>query len=101
MWQNVWRSALLWELLQEEPLSGETSDPGDMIILLGGRTGRDGCGGATGSSKVHTEESIETCGAEVQKGNAPTERRSRDCSGEKKSARSLRSATTSVQAAYL
>ena len=53
----------------------ETSDPGDIIILLGGRTGRDGCGGATGSSKVHTLESIETCGAEVQKGNAPTERK--------------------------
>lgn len=53
----------------------ETSDPGDIIILLGGRTGRDGCGGATGSSKVHTENSIETCGAEVQKGNAPTERK--------------------------
>ncbi|MDE6925730.1 MAG: phosphoribosylformylglycinamidine synthase [Acetatifactor sp.] len=53
----------------------ETSDPGDVIILLGGRTGRDGCGGATGSSKVHTEQSIETCGAEVQKGNAPTERK--------------------------
>ena len=53
----------------------EPSDPGDIIILLGGRTGRDGCGGATGSSKVHTEESIETCGAEVQKGNAPTERK--------------------------
>ena len=53
----------------------ETSDPGDIIILLGGRTGRDGCGGATGSSKVHTEASIETCGAEVQKGNAPTERK--------------------------
>ncbi len=51
------------------------SDPGDIIILLGGRTGRDGCGGATGSSKVHTTESIETCGAEVQKGNAPTERK--------------------------
>ena len=51
------------------------SDPGDIIILLGGRTGRDGCGGATGSSKIHTEESIETCGAEVQKGNAPTERK--------------------------
>ncbi len=56
------------------------------MILLGGRTGRDGCGGATGSSKVHTEESIETCGAEVQKGNAPTEERSRDYSEEKKSA---------------
>ena len=53
----------------------ENSDPGDIIILLGGRTGRDGCGGATGSSKVHTEASIETCGAEVQKGNAPTERK--------------------------
>ena len=53
----------------------ENSDPGDIIILLGGRTGRDGCGGATGSSKVHTTESIETCGAEVQKGNAPTERK--------------------------
>ena len=53
----------------------ETSDPDDVIILLGGRTGRDGCGGATGSSKVHTESSIETCGAEVQKGNAPTERK--------------------------
>ncbi len=53
----------------------ENSDPGDRIILLGGRTGRDGCGGATGSSKVHTEASIETCGAEVQKGNAPTERK--------------------------
>ena len=52
-----------------------TSDPGDIIILLGGRTGRDGCGGATGSSKVHTEASIETCGAEVQKGNPPTERK--------------------------
>ena len=53
----------------------ETSDPGDIIILLGGRTGRDGCGGATGSSKVHTEESTSTCGAEVQKGNPPTERK--------------------------
>ena len=53
----------------------ENSDPGDIIILLGGRTGRDGCGGATGSSKAHTESSIDTCGAEVQKGNAPTERK--------------------------
>ncbi|MBD5158430.1 MAG: phosphoribosylformylglycinamidine synthase [Butyrivibrio sp.] len=53
----------------------ETSEPGDIIILLGGRTGRDGCGGATGSSKAHTEKSIDTCGAEVQKGNAPTERK--------------------------
>ena len=53
----------------------ENAEPEDVIILLGGRTGRDGCGGATGSSKVHTETSIETCGAEVQKGNAPTERK--------------------------
>ena len=53
----------------------KNSDPGDIIILLGGRTGRDGCGGATGSSKAHTQSSIETCGAEVQKGNAPTERK--------------------------
>jgi len=50
-------------------------EPGDVIILLGGRTGRDGCGGATGSSKEHTEESLFTCGAEVQKGNPPTERK--------------------------
>ena len=48
---------------------------GDIIVLLGGRTGRDGCGGATGSSKAHTEESLETCGAEVQKGNPPVERK--------------------------
>ena len=53
----------------------ENSDPGDIIILLGGRTGRDGMGGATGSSKKHTEKSLESCGAEVQKGNAPTERK--------------------------
>ena len=50
-------------------------EDGDVIVLLGGSTGRDGCGGATGSSKAHTEESIETCGAEVQKGNPPTERK--------------------------
>jgi phosphoribosylformylglycinamidine synthase len=56
-------------VLREKPKSG------DKVILLGGRTGRDGCGGATGSSKQHTEESIFTCGAEVQKGNAPTERK--------------------------
>lgn len=49
--------------------------PGDVVILVGGRTGRDGCGGATGSSKAHTEESLESCGAEVQKGNPPTERK--------------------------
>ena len=51
------------------------SDPGDVIILIGGRTGRDGCGGATGSSKSHTTASLTSCGAEVQKGNAPTERK--------------------------
>ena len=75
MWQNVWRSALFWAQLQDALLSVKSSDPGDIIILLGGRTGRDGIGGATGSSKVHTEASIEVCGAEVQKGNAPTERK--------------------------
>ena len=53
----------------------KTSDPGDIIVLLGGRTGRDGIGGATGSSKVHKTDSIMTAGAEVQKGNAPTERK--------------------------
>lgn len=53
----------------------QTPEDGDVIILLGGRTGRDGCGGATGSSKAHTEESIMTCGSEVQKGNPPVERK--------------------------
>ena len=53
----------------------ETPAPGDVVILLGGRTGRDGCGGATGSSKAHSAESLTTCGAEVQKGNAPEERK--------------------------
>ena len=53
----------------------EVPQPGDLVILLGGRTGRDGCGGATGSSKSHTLSSLETCGAEVQKGNAPEERK--------------------------
>ncbi len=53
----------------------EVPEPGDIVILLGGKTGRDGCGGATGSSKKHTEESLETCGAEVQKGNPPEERK--------------------------
>ncbi len=53
----------------------KNSDPGDIVVLLGGRTGRDGCGGATGSSKAHNTESIDTCGAEVQKGNPPTERK--------------------------
>ena len=53
----------------------EVPAPGDVVMLLGGRTGRDGCGGATGSSKSHTSESLTTCGAEVQKGNAPEERK--------------------------
>ena len=79
----------------------ENSDPGDIIILLGGRTGRDGIGGATGSSKVHTEASIEVCGAEVQKGNAPTERKiQRTVPHVKKSVISLRNVTTLVPAVY-
>ena len=53
----------------------ERPAPGDVVILLGGRTGRDGCGGATGSSKSHTAESLKTCGSEVQKGNPPEERK--------------------------
>ena len=53
----------------------ETPAPGDLVVLLGGRTGRDGCGGATGSSKAHDASSLEACGAEVQKGNAPEERK--------------------------
>ncbi len=59
----------------EKNVRRERPEPGDIVILLGGRTGRDGCGGATGSSKSHTTESLETCGAEVQKGNAPEERK--------------------------
>ena len=59
----------------KENVRRETPAPGDCIVLLGGRTGRDGCGGATGSSKSHTAQSLETCGAEVQKGNAPEERK--------------------------
>ena len=59
----------------KENVVREVPMPDDVIVLLGGRTGRDGCGGATGSSKAHTESSIETCGAEVQKGNPPTERK--------------------------
>ncbi len=59
----------------EENVRRERPEDGDIVILLGGRTGRDGCGGATGSSKSHTLESLETCGAEVQKGNAPEERK--------------------------
>ncbi|MBQ1546126.1 MAG: phosphoribosylformylglycinamidine synthase [Clostridia bacterium] len=58
-----------------ENVRRERPEPGDIVILLGGRTGRDGCGGATGSSKSHTLQSLESCGAEVQKGNAPEERK--------------------------
>ena len=58
-----------------ENVRRERPAPGDLVILLGGKTGRDGCGGATGSSKSHTESSLESCGAEVQKGNAPEERK--------------------------
>lgn len=75
-----------------------TSDPGDIIILLGGRTGRDGCGGATGSSKAHNTESIDTCGAEVQKGNPPTERKIQRLSAEKKLPTLLRNVMTLVPA---
>lgn len=59
----------------EENVRRERPNPGDIVILLGGRTGRDGCGGATGSSKAHDLSSLESCGAEVQKGNAPEERK--------------------------
>jgi phosphoribosylformylglycinamidine synthase len=59
----------------QEHVIRESADPDDIIILLGGRTGRDGCGGATGSSKAHDSKSLTSCGAEVQKGNAPTERK--------------------------
>ncbi len=61
--------------VKAENVRRESPVPGDVILLLGGRTGRDGIGGATGSSKEHTEESLETCGSEVQKGNAPEERK--------------------------
>ena len=59
----------------EDHVRRERPEPGDRVLLLGGRTGRDGCGGATGSSRAHTARSLELCGAEVQKGNAPEERK--------------------------
>ena len=91
----------LWVQLRDKHVIRENSDPGDIIILLGGRTGRDGIGGATGSSKVHTEASIEVCGAEVQKGNAPTERKiQRMFRRRKKSATSSKNVMTLVQAVY-
>lgn len=61
--------------VKESSVVREVPDPDDIVILLGGKTGRDGCGGATGSSKAHTEDSITECGAEVQKGNPPVERK--------------------------
>ena len=75
---NIWKGEMTFVGTRpevEKYVKRLNSDPGDIIVLLGGRTGRDGIGGATGSSKVHTEASIEVCGAEVQKGNAPTERK--------------------------
>ena len=74
-------------------------EEGDVIVLLGGSTGRDGCGGATGSSKAHTEESIETCGAEVQKGNPPPSGKSSGCSATLPCPPSSSAAMTSAQAA--
>ncbi len=59
----------------QDAVRRETPEPGDVVILLGGKTGRDGCGGATGSSKAHKQDSLSTCGAQVQKGNAPEERK--------------------------
>ena len=78
----------------------ERPAPGDVVILLGGRTGRDGCGGATGSSKSHTLASLTSCGAEVQKGNRP---RSASFSGfqSHRAARMIKDATISAQVAYL
>lgn len=84
----------------KENVIRETPLPDDVIVLLGGRTGRDGCGGATGSSKAHDENSIETCGAEVQKGNPPTERKFSVCSATPKLQSSSRDVTTSVQAVF-
>ena len=75
MLQNVWRSVPLSGLLPNRTYRRERPQPEDVVILLGGKTGRDGCGGATGSSKSHTLHSLESCGAEVQKGNAPEERK--------------------------
>ncbi len=72
---NAWRLVQWWVLLQKQMSFVIIQSDGDIVVLLGGRTGRDGCGGATGSSKEHTEESIQTCSAEVQKGNPPTERK--------------------------
>ena len=74
----------------KENVVREVPAPGDVIILLGGRTGRDGCGGATGSSKAHTESSLATCGAEVQKGNPPEERKIQRLFRDKETARMIK-----------
>ena len=90
-----------WALLRHHDIRREVPVPGDIVILLGGKTGRDGCGGATGSSKSHTIESLEHCGAEVQKGNAPEERKLqrlfRNPAGDP---HDQAAATTSAQAVY-
>ena len=78
-----------------------TSDPGDIIILLGGRTGRDGIGGATGSSKAHNTQSTSVCGAEVQKGNAPTERKIQRLFRREEVAHIIKNVTISVPAEFL
>ena len=75
MLQSVLKSVPLLVQFPQRNVRREEPVPGDIIILLGGRTGRDGCGGATGSSKSHKLSSLEHCGAEVQKGNAPEERK--------------------------
>ncbi len=80
---TMWPSASKWGrggAVKAENVRREKPAPGDKIIMLGGRTGRDGIGGATGSSKEHNTKSLETCGSEVQKGNAPEERKLERCS---------------------
>ena len=74
-WPSAWRSAPLWPQRRPTTCAAKRPRPGDVVVLLGGRTGRDGIGGATGSSKEHNLESLEHCGAEVQKGNPPEERK--------------------------
>ena len=85
---------LLPRTLSERPV------PGDIIILLGGRTGRDGCGGATGSSKSHSVESLKTCGAEVQKGNAPEERKLQRLFRDKNATKLIKRCSDFVQAVF-
>ena len=99
MLQSAWRSARSSAHLRRRTSSASSRSPGDIIVLLGGATGRDGCGGATGSSKAHTLESIEVCGAEVQKGNPPTERKIQRLFRDPEFPRSSSAATTSARAA--